>query len=193
MDKTDLTFKELVDFVTWEINRLDDGSKLATGNERILWAAGKISEETGEVWNDVLALVGLARPEKIENFKIENLAEEIADVILVTFILAKRLNIDISDAVKKKIEIVKSRDYKDFYDTDPLKEDIMTKIPFCHKCASSIAKTRAFTQNSVDCNSFVLVGCKEEDKIKNYDDAVLLCPVILKLKEQDRAEHGVFG
>ena len=45
------------------------------------------------------------------------------------------------------------------------------KQPFCWKCASNIV------QPNKDDSGFSLIGCKEEDKIKNYNDAEKMCPL----------------
>jgi hypothetical protein len=41
----------------------------------------------------------------------------------------------------------------------------------CNKCAAAIAQ-------QVDAGISELVGCKEEPRIKNYDDARAMCPLI---------------
>lgn len=49
------------------------------------------------------------------------------------------------------------------------------RIPMCWKCASKI------TEPNQDDTGFTLVGCKENDKIHDYDDAQKLCPVVKEL------------
>lgn len=46
----------------------------------------------------------------------------------------------------------------------------MKEVPFCWKCASCIK-----ADNTVN---FTMLGCKDNPKIKNYQDAKQLCPII---------------
>lgn len=63
-----------------------------------------LTEELGEIARQ------LVNPRlKRDNTDIENLKEEIADVILLTSKLASNHNIDIEEAVKDKIQKLKSR------------------------------------------------------------------------------------
>ena len=56
----------------------------------------------------------------------------------------------------------------------------MTKmIPMCWKCASKIVEP------NTDDNGFILVGCKEDKNIHDYDDAKKSCPVV---KEKEGTE-----
>ena len=47
------------------------------------------------------------------------------------------------------------------------------KIPMCWKCASRMTE-----EHPTHPGSLILVGCKENDKIKNYNDAEKLCPLL---------------
>jgi len=107
-----ITLEEIKKFIEWEISRLDKEYK-GSEKEHIFWANLKIAEETGELTEQVLTLLGFSRKVKIDKFDIENLKMELADVILVTMILAKRLNIDIEECLKKKIDIVSKRIYEE--------------------------------------------------------------------------------
>ena len=53
------------------------------------------------------------------------------------------------------------------------------KMPFCHKCASKIT-----TLTKDNDNSFTLTGCTEESKIKCYDDAKTMCPLLFPEKNK---------
>ena len=57
-----------------------------------------ITEEVGEIAREFVNKK--IRPEK---FDIENLKEEVCDVILDSFVLAKLLNMDLSEELEKKI------------------------------------------------------------------------------------------
>ena len=103
---------ELNDFAEWESKRKE---KLfgKTNEEMKLIDAVKLSEEVGEFMNELCKSMGLQRKEKLEDPEKtkKELAKEFADVVLTAVILAKRLNIDISDALEEKIEIVRARRY----------------------------------------------------------------------------------
>ena len=58
----------------------------------------------------------------------------------------------------------------------------MKRIPLCNKCANAILEE--FTKNP---RSLIMVGCKEDSRIKNYNDASKLCPVI---KKDDERRQG---
>ena len=108
-----MTLKELKEIIKWETDRL---TKAHPGSKRdhIFWATLKISEESGEVVEQVLASEGFQRQHKLDAYKEQDLAHELADVMLVTMILAERLGIDIEEALKEKIEIVEKRTYQEY-------------------------------------------------------------------------------
>ena len=64
----------------------------------------KLSEEVGELSQAFLVHKKKSRPSKFksENESKENVAEELADVITVSIILANELDIDLEDALNKK-------------------------------------------------------------------------------------------
>jgi NTP pyrophosphatase (non-canonical NTP hydrolase) len=69
--------------------------------------ATKLGEEAGELNEALLAHFGRQRQSKAS--KKTNIAEEMADVIMVTMLMAAGLNIDIERAIEQKIATVKSR------------------------------------------------------------------------------------
>ena len=69
----------------------------------------KIAEELGELCQEVLAHSGLQRKEKLEQIDKTNPAEEFADVILTTFILAQNLGIDVEAGLKNKMKKIEAR------------------------------------------------------------------------------------
>lgn len=69
----------------------------------------KITEELGELCNEVLAHSGLQRKEKLEQMNKDNLAEEFADVILTTFILAQSMGVDIETGLLQKMKKIEAR------------------------------------------------------------------------------------
>jgi NTP pyrophosphatase (non-canonical NTP hydrolase) len=75
----------------------------------ILTKMVKLQEETGELANDILAVLSLQRKAKLEEFDKKNMYEEFADVILSTIFLANGLGVDINRAVNEKLAKVLSR------------------------------------------------------------------------------------
>lgn len=70
--------------------------------------AVKLIEEVGELCAEILKRDSLQRKEKGEN-NSEDLAEEMADVIITAFLLASRLDIDIEKALLQKMEKITKR------------------------------------------------------------------------------------
>lgn len=105
-----MELKDLLKFIEIEDGRLnkyyggyDDQEK------RILARAVKLTEELGELCDEVLAHNSLQRKQKLDNHDKENLPEEFADVIITTLLLAKAMNVDIEKALEKKIEKINNR------------------------------------------------------------------------------------
>ena len=105
-----MDIEELQDFIDWEKKRLEEF--LGKSNEELKpWSAVKLAEEVGEFQNEVLGHSRLQRKEKMENFSDESFEKEFADVILAACLVARRHNVDIVDALRKKIEIIRGRNY----------------------------------------------------------------------------------
>jgi len=104
-----MNIEELQDFTDWEIKRVD--SHFGKSSEMMkLWTAVKLSEEIGELQAEILGQANLQR-KKETTFTKESLEKEFADVIISACILARRHNIDIIDALTKKIDIIRRRKY----------------------------------------------------------------------------------
>ena len=104
---------DVIKFIEWEISRLDEAHPNSSDEGKILWANSKIAEELGELSEQVLSYLGYQRPEKLKKFNKENIAKEVADILLVVFILARRLDIDVEKALHTKMQIVTERIYKE--------------------------------------------------------------------------------
>jgi len=105
-----MELKDLLKFIEIEDERLkkyyggyDDQEK------RILARTVKLTEELGELCDEVLAYNSLQRKQKLDNHDKENLPEEFADVIITVLLLAKAMNVDIEKAFEKKVEKVNKR------------------------------------------------------------------------------------
>lgn len=69
----------------------------------------KLTEELGELCQEVLVHCSLQRKQKLEKFDKQKLPEEFADVLITALLLAKSMNIDIEAALEKKIRKIKKR------------------------------------------------------------------------------------
>lgn len=76
---------------------------LETQNERVFARMLKLSEEMGELSNEVLTKMGLQRQAKIDAYQEHHLEDELADVIGSAILLALELDIDLATIMKRKI------------------------------------------------------------------------------------------
>ena len=76
---------------------------------KILSQTLKISEEVWELSSEILWTLWFVRQEKLHKYTKENLMDELADVVLSTIRLARFMDIDISLALKNKMEKIKNR------------------------------------------------------------------------------------
>ena len=105
-----MELKDLLKFIETEDERLKKYYSGYTDQEkRILARTVKLTEELGELCNEILVHISLQRKQKLDNHDKENLPEEFADVVITTLLLAKSLNVDIEKALEKKIEKINKR------------------------------------------------------------------------------------
>jgi NTP pyrophosphatase (non-canonical NTP hydrolase) len=81
----------------------------APGTEWYLAHFVKLSEEVGELAEQVLAAQSLQRTEKNLPKSNEALADEVADVIICTMMIAYDMNVDVPAALKHKIAKIEAR------------------------------------------------------------------------------------
>ena len=105
-----MDFKELLKFIEIEDKRLKKYySDYSDQEKQILARTIKLTEELGELCNEVLAHNSLQRKQKLDNHDKGNLPEEFADVIITTLLLAKAVDVDIEKALKKKVDKINER------------------------------------------------------------------------------------
>jgi NTP pyrophosphatase (non-canonical NTP hydrolase) len=105
-----MTFEELLNWVTLEDGRLRDRfGNYPDEEKRILARTVKLSEELGELCDEVLSFNSMQRQEKLAEDKTENLSAEFADVLITTLLLAKVMGVDVPTALKNKIEKINKR------------------------------------------------------------------------------------
>ncbi|MHB8860363.1 MAG: MazG nucleotide pyrophosphohydrolase domain-containing protein [Minisyncoccota bacterium] len=109
-----MTFDEFQEFITQQSAFLRSTvAKDDTEKEFVLGRVVKISEEFGELCDEVLAATGNQRKSKLEGRNLEDLSDEFADVVITTFLLAKAMDVDILIALGKKIEKIKTKHNKE--------------------------------------------------------------------------------
>ena len=105
-----MELKELLRFIEIEDERIKKyyGS-YSDQEKRILARTVKLTEELGELCDEVLAHHSFQRKQKLENHDEENLPEEFTDVIITALLLAKAMDVDIEKALEKKVEKINKR------------------------------------------------------------------------------------
>lgn len=106
-----MEIQELVDFAEWTVSwdggkgfyRSDDMEK------RVMASTMKLTEEAGELTEEILGKLGLQRKAKEWQYNDQTLADEFADMILVTIRLARMMDIDIQTALGDKMKKIKER------------------------------------------------------------------------------------
>lgn len=82
------------------------------GEEFLLAQTVKLGEEVGELYAEILGSMRMQRSAKIESFTDESMRGELADVLICTAIIAELMNIDLSDAVRTKMDRIDGRNLR---------------------------------------------------------------------------------
>lgn len=77
--------------------------------ERLYAQTLKLGEEVGEVCEAILAHTGHQRQDKLAQHSTQKLAHELADCVIVLFILADKLGIELPTALDEKVALVDKR------------------------------------------------------------------------------------
>jgi len=105
-----MEFEDLIKFIKIEDKRLRDKfGNYPDEEKRILARTVKLTEELGELCDEVLSFNSMQRAEKLEKMEADNLSNEFADVIITTLLLAEAMGVDIEKAVESKIEKINKR------------------------------------------------------------------------------------
>ncbi len=94
------------------INKIDDYfNKIRHADvdteKQILYRSMKLTEEVGEFNQELFTYLWKAKQIKLDNFKKENLENEFADVVFSAYLVAKSCDINIQEALERKMKIVK--------------------------------------------------------------------------------------
>jgi len=101
--------KKLFEFAKKEHKRLIEHYNIREDPKTKYTLFTKMIEEVGELSEALTTSDSLQRKDKLK--KEVDLAGEIADVLFTTLILAEELNIDVEEALEKKMEKIRNRTY----------------------------------------------------------------------------------
>ena len=87
--------------------------KKQTRKDRIFARTIKLGEEYGELCDEVLEYMHDQRPTKSKHHRSDDLGNEFADVLIVLFMLAKAMDVDVMTALKQKIKKIRKRNQED--------------------------------------------------------------------------------
>lgn len=105
-----MNFAALLNFIKLERKRLARSTgKYADTEKEIFARTVKVGEEFGELCQEVLFHANLQGKHKEDKFDKDNLANEFADVIFTTLLLAQDMNVDIEKALENKIKKIEKR------------------------------------------------------------------------------------
>jgi NTP pyrophosphatase (non-canonical NTP hydrolase) len=104
-----MQIKEFRKFIKKENKRLKKKFGLENEEKRILAKMVKLTEEVGELADEVLGFSSMQRKEKLDKRNKEDLLDEFADVIICTFLLAESMGVDIEKGLKTKIKKIEKR------------------------------------------------------------------------------------
>ena len=104
-----MQIKELQKFIKKEDKRLRKKFPKEDEEKRILARMVKVTEEVGELADEVLGYNSMQRKEKLDKHKKDNLSDEFADVVITTFLLAEIMKVDIEKALEHKIKKIDKR------------------------------------------------------------------------------------
>lgn len=108
-----MEMRELLEFTERVASELSERTPNSTSTERAFARMVKLTEEVGELADEVLASQGDQRKEKLEEKRAEGLGDEIADVLITTLILAASLEVNVPEALARKITKIETRFYGD--------------------------------------------------------------------------------
>lgn len=102
----------LQECATAEMERLERHYQFAEDERaRMLAHMTKITEEVGELAEQVLGHLQLQRGAKLKVLEKEHIKKELADVLYTTMILASSLDIDMEKVMEKRVAELRARHY----------------------------------------------------------------------------------
>jgi len=102
IDELVAEYREIGDF-------LSERWPLKDQQQQIFARTMKIVEELGELSDEILTSMNLARDTKVAKFSRENMEGEFADVLASLILLSRDLEIDVEKVMRKKISFTRER------------------------------------------------------------------------------------
>ena len=109
MTNNDLTIKQIIEEYKEVGDFLNTRWPLKDKNQQIFARTMKIVEELGELADEILTSMNLARDTKIASFSRENMEDEFADVLASLILLGNELDIDVEKGILKKLKFTRDR------------------------------------------------------------------------------------
>lgn len=87
-------------------HKLRDKHEVIRANHvaHVLARSAKVSEEYGELMDEVLSHLSLQRRDKLNAYKRDNLAKEYADTVLALYLLGLSLDLNIDQVVSNRLD-----------------------------------------------------------------------------------------
>lgn len=104
-----MELNELLTFIGKQKDLLQSQYKNVEESKMTLAMTVKLSEEVGELSQEILGNLSLVRKEKLNKHNLETLSDEFADVLITTLILAKKMNVNVAKALEAKIDKLDKR------------------------------------------------------------------------------------
>lgn len=105
-----MQLKDLIKFIKKEDKRLRERyGNYKDEEKRILARTVKLTEELGELCDEILSFNAMQRQDKLDKHDANNLFEEFADVLITTLLLAEVMKVDIEKALEQKMEKIDKR------------------------------------------------------------------------------------
>ena len=108
-----MTLEDLQDFIREQdqlLRKVKDTGY--SDRERVYARTIKLGEEYGELCDAVLGSFGDQRSDKLSGEDRENLEGEFADVVIVAYLLAECMNVDMSKALTTKMQKIREKHNK---------------------------------------------------------------------------------
>jgi len=105
-----MQLKDLRKFIKKQDKRLRERfGNYKDEEKRILARTVKLTEELGELCDEVLSFNSMQRQDKLDKHNLSTLSEEFADVLITTLLLAEVMKVDIEKALKQKMNKIDKR------------------------------------------------------------------------------------
>ena len=95
----------------WIIDQLHDQFALQWiyPEKELLYRHLKLTEEVGELSNDIMLYLWHQRKEKLDWFELDNLGHEVVDVVLAALLVGRMTWVDLEQAFDYKTNKIKTR------------------------------------------------------------------------------------